>query len=625
MCGILGGINANFTVDSLKKLSHRGPDGSGWFEEGKIQLGHVRLSIQDTSEKAGQPFFSKDNNYVLVYNGEIYNHWEIREKLEKRGVKFVTTSDTETLLEGYIKYGEEIFKELNGIFAFALFDKVQKKLLIVRDRFGVKPLYYAIENNTLQFSSEIKALKPNSKELNSEALLNYVRYLWSPGKETPFKSVSKLLPGELIRIDLSKEKIEYEFEYFAKVTFDGSRIQKSENELINDLDELLTKAVERQLISDVPIGFFLSGGLDSSLIVAIARKINPSSKIKCFTIDTKEFSKTEGFSNDLEYAKKVADFLDVDLNVVDADSSIVDDFDEMIYFLDEPQADPAPLNVRNISRMAAKQGIKVLLGGTGGDDLFSGYRRHLLVENERFLNVIPQLVLDMLAGVSDSIKPNTANKRRFKKIFDTIKHEDRIFKYFEWLSHERALRLFDQNIQETVAKNPNEFFEKKLSEIHNESDIMNKFLYLEMNSFLVDHNLNYTDKMGMAEGVEIRVPFLDNELVDFVYKLDPKLKLRRRKTKYILKKVAERYLPKEVIYRSKAGFGAPVRKWVTQDLKHTIDDRLLNGMSSKHVFNKSELNTLIKENASNKIDASYPIWALLAIDSWIRQFINPEN
>ncbi len=629
MCGIVGAFNKKIDRNVLGLIKHRGPDDTGWFEHKNVTLGHVRLSIQDVSEMAHQPFLSKDGNTVMVFNGEIYNHWEIRKGLEERGVSFKSTSDTETVLEGYLMYGTQIFEMLNGIFALCIYDLITERAVLVRDRFGVKPLYYSFVDNEFQFSSELKALEFDPNELDYESIANYIKFLWSPGKGTPSKEIKKMLPGEYSTISYNNGVISTESKFISTKTFDGTRHLATEDELVDSLDALLVQAVQRQLLSDVPVGFFLSGGLDSSLLVAIARKLRPEEDIQCFTIDTTTFAKSEGFSNDLDYARIVADRLDVKLEVVSSDVDIAKDFDSMIWHLDEPQADPAPLNVLNISKRAAEMGFKVLIGGAGGDDVFSGYRRHQMLKYEAKISKIPQFILNTAGGFASLLKPSTPNKRRIKKLLGTLRKskKDRLFTYFDWLDWRTVKSLFKADAKEKLnALDEYGFFRSKINEIPKEHNSLNQMLHLEMSSFLVDHNFNYTDKMGMAAGVEIRVPFLDNDLVDFSYKIPPELKLKNNVTKYILKKVAERYLPMEVIYRSKAGFGAPVRKWITEDLSELVELRLSRANIEKNnIFEYSKVNALVESNKKGDIDASYSIWAILAIDSWVRQFSKGRN
>ena len=623
MCGIVGSVNISHSLD-LEVIGHRGPDDRGVYEDKNLRLGHVRLSIQDLSERGHQPFISQDGRYVIIFNGEIYNHWEIRETLEKKGYVFISTSDTETILIGFIEYGVDIIPKLNGIFAFCIYDKEAEKIIVARDRMGVKPLYFFKRGNAFGFASEMKALLkmyPDPSEIDREALVDYVRFLWSPGEKTPVVGITKLLQGRYIVIPINNVGKSRIIQYY-KSGFSSSYIKDSEVEVVDKLDTLLCSAVERQLLSDVPVGFFLSGGLDSSLLVAMAKKINPERKLQGFTIETELEHKAD--TGDLFYAKQVAEYLGVELEIVTANVEIVKDFDSMIFHLDEPLADPAALNVLNISRRARKMGYKVLIGGTAGDDLFSGYRRHQLLRYEGYLNALPKSLRTLALLLSGGINTSHPRLRRLKKVLDSLSYDrqDRLFAYFEWLNNKAARSLFTGIEEGRTNADPFHYFRQLLAEIPDERDVLNQMLHLEQNTFLVDHNLNYTDKMGMAVGVEIRVPFLDNDVVDFSFRIPPELKMKGRETKYILKKVAERYLPKEVIYRQKTGFGAPVRKWITEDLQEMIDERLLSSKANQRsVFNPSAVVDLIKQNKTRKIDASYSIWALLAIESWCGQFL----
>jgi asparagine synthase (glutamine-hydrolysing) len=628
MCGIVGrvGVSSIKVEELLSTISHRGPDSCGSFDEGEVFLGHTRLSIQDLTENGSQPMFSLDDRYVIIFNGEIYNHLEVRIGLQE--FEFRSTSDTETVLYAYIKYGSSFLSMLNGIFALAIYDRQEKEFFIARDQIGVKPLYIYADEDFFAFSSELKSLlKFNiDKEIDAKALANYLTFLWSPGERTPFKMVKKLLPGHYIKFSLPYDRKTAPVRYY-HLPFKTAYEDLPEEQLINLLDEKLTNAVRRQMLSDVPVGFFLSGGLDSSLLVAIAKKIFPDKEFPCFTINIEEWSdESEGFKNDIYYAKIVAEFLNVELNIVNANIDIVKNFDKMIWHLDEPQADAAPLNVLNICSLAREKGIKVLLGGVAGDDLFSGYRRHQALNYEKYFKIIPVSLGKIVKKLTNLFPVNNAMLRKVRKLTkDLDKNTNtRMQGYFNWLPFYRVFALFTEKYQFKLNNyNPNSFFDKLNAEIPEEADLLNRMLYWEMNTFLVDHNLNYTDKMAMAVGVEARVPFLDLDLIEFAMKLPPAMKMKNNETKYILKKVAERYLPKDVIYRSKTGFGAPVRKWIIEDMDEMISKRLSRKrITAAGIFDPDQVWSLINENKSGKIDASYTVWTILAIDSWLTMFKN---
>jgi asparagine synthase (glutamine-hydrolysing) len=627
MCGIIGGItNEGFDqIKLLDSIGHRGPDNRGFFKKGNIFLGHTRLSIQDISERANQPMFSTDGNYVIVFNGEIYNHLDIRQKyLDK--YKFTSTGDTETVLQAFIQLGVSCLNLFNGIFAFAIFNICKNEIFIARDHFGVKPLYLYYDDQRFLFGSEIKSFMDFDidNSLCYESIVNYLTFLWSPGQLTPFKKVIKLLPGSYLKFNINEYKNNLPKSFYSEAP-KGNYFDKSEEDLIDELDAFLNKAVERQMLSDVPVGFFLSGGLDSTLLVAIAKKLYPAKVFSCFTIDVSAWATgSDGFTDDLYYAKKAASYLNVDLSIVKSDIDIVKDFDKMIWHLDEPQADVAPLHVLNIASLARLKGIKVLIGGVGGDDIFSGYRRHIALSYEPLLEKIPRWFKKIVQYIISFLPVNFPIFRRLNK---AVKHIDRNQKqrlvgYFEWIDISLVKELFDKSIiSKFVDYDPHIYFNQLLQEVEKEPSLLQKMLYLEIKTFLVDHNLNYTDKMSMSVGIEARVPYLDTDLVQFVQRIPPTLKYKNGQTKYILKKVAERYLPKDIIYRSKTGFGAPIRKWINEDMTEILNYSLSKENIEKYgVFNYEKVWELIKRDKSGEIDASYTIWAILAINSWLKQF-----
>lgn len=622
MCGIIGYYGNEVTkftqIPRINFIGHRGPDNQDYIKGENYFLGHSRLSIQDTTELANQPMFSNDMSFVLIFNGEIYNHKELRKKFLSK-VKFRSTGDTETLLEGLIKYGTDFINKLNGIFAFSFFNKATGDIIISKDHFGVKPLYFHLNNHEIYFSSELKAIysfKRGETSIDKSALKNYINFLWSPGEKTPFNEFKKLLPGTYLKGNIKNIKNFQTHKYYT-VPFNGQYLSnESEDELIVKLENHLLKAVESQMLSDVPLGFFLSGGLDSSILVAMARKLNPEKKINCYTI---RMDSTDGFTDDFSYAKKVAEYLNVNLTIVDAKSDILKSFDKVIYHLDEPQADPAPINVYNICKAARKDGIKVLIGGTAGDDILSGYRRHQALNFESTIEKIPKFLRKLIKNISLKFNGKSLFIRRFKKFSANIdkSKEERMMGYFSWI---------DDTILRNLFLEPNDYncfsyFESLNKLIPNENSDLNRMLFWEINTFLTDHNLNYTDKLSMAVGVEVRVPFLDTELVQFSTNIPQHYKLQGNETKYLLKKVAEKYLPKEVIYRPKTGFGAPVREWILNDMDDLINDYLSKETIIKRgIFNFDKVSKLIDDNKKGIIDASYSIWSLLAIESWMRQF-----
>lgn len=632
MCGILGIINKKNAVDPVKlesnlnRIAHRGPDSSGIVVEGNIGLGHRRLSIVDLSETGSQPMTSMDGNHTIIFNGEIYNHQLIRDELIRKGYRFRGTSDTETLLNGFIEYGTDVLEKLNGIYAFAVYDRNRSELVIARDQLGVKPLYYIDTPDAFAYSSELKALLHTDgfcRDIDHEALVNYINFLWCPGEKTPFLQVKKLLPGHYIRYNTRSHV--REVRQFYDIPFGNNIIEgKNEQYFLDETEHLLVEATKRQLMSDVPVGFFVSGGIDSSLIAAIAAKHGDIGRLKAFTIDSGDRSGKEGFEDDLHYARLVSQKLGFDLEVVDSGISILDDFDKMIWHLDEPQSDPAPLSVYRISDLARKMGIKVLLGGTAADDLFSGYRRHQALVYSKWMNKIPSGIMEPIKRYTSTLESTRPFNRRLKKIMREYgkSEDDKLSGYFSWIPLEINKGLFSQDVKRQIAQyDPASELKHLLRQIPNEDHELNKLLYLEMKSFLVDHNLNYMDKMSMAVGVEARVPYLDLDLVNYSTRIPVDLKMKGTRTKYLLRKISEKYLPHEVIHRKKSGFGAPVRSWIVNDMNDYIHERLSpTRLKERGLFDPTNFWKMVEDNRSGKIDASYTIWSVLAIESWLTQF-----
>lgn len=631
MCGIAGVINKDVPAAAMQQamnaMAHRGPDGSGMYSDAPLLLGHVRLAIQDLTDKAAQPMVSADGRYIIVYNGELYNHPQLRQRLEQLGVGFSSASDTETLLQAYIHWGEAVLPELNGIFAFAVYDREQRSLFIARDAFGVKPLYYYHHKSVFLFASEIKAMLPLGdwdRSIDAAAFQQTLLLQWHLADHTGFTHIKKLLPGHCMQVFVD-DPASLQIRKWYRFPSTGVYDQRTEPEWINLLDTKLRAAVQRQLLSDKPVAAFLSGGLDSGLLVAIAQQLQPGYPMPCFTIDAGDAFRKEGFAADLPYAHKLADTLKVPLHVFSARPGVLQHLDQMIWQLDEAQADIAPLFVGMIAGTARAAGYEVMIGGVGGDDLFSGYRRHQALAMEPTINAMPDLLKRGMQRFS-GLLPDSTRTRRLKKMSQGLTTDpmDRIAGYFRWTGNAAALSLMAPAQRLLLPRDPvRAYLECLNAEIPNVTNVLDRVLYYELNSFLPSHNLNYTDKMGMAQGVEIRVPYLDLELAELTSRIPPSLKMKGTETKYLLKKVAERYLPKEVIYRSKTGFGAPLRSWIQEDtaFRAMILERLTDtSFLAKGIFDGAAIERLIKQTFSGQHDGSYTILALLSAESWLRQF-----
>lgn len=637
MCGIYGSVGVTKWRPEVAAnvLRRRGPDDSGVWTDSRhnIILGHVRLSIIDTSSAGHQPMQTQCGNIVMVFNGEIYNYRELRQELTQTGVSFRSHSDSEVLLALYAEHGVRAFGRLNGIFSAAFWERDKERLTIVRDPLGVKPLYYVQEANGFVFASEMKALlRSGAAEptLNPAAVYRHLAYLWSPGKETIVQGIEKLLPGYWMRV--LNGSIE-EAESYRDIIFPEKMANTGTDDARRTVTEAVRRSVRRQMVSDVPLGAFLSGGLDSSAVAAFAQEKlkedagGASRQLQCFTIAHRGGStSSEGFSDDLPYARQVAAHLGADLHVVEVGPEMAGRLSEMIYFLDEPTADFAALNTLFISQLARAHGIKVLLSGAGGDDIFTGYRRHYALQQEKWWAYLPQPIRAGMSAVTRTLPRRFAITRRIAKAFEYAGSpaDQRLMGYFLWSSPSGALSLlspeFRAQLSVDVLYSP---LQQTLSRLPSHTESINKMLYLECKHFLADHNLNYTDKMAMAAGVEVRVPLLDLELVKLAGELPANLKQRGSVGKWIFKKAMEPYLPRNVIYRKKTGFGVPFRGWMRGPLKSVVDDALSTAsVERRGVFDAVAVKALRQQDVDGRIDASYTLLSLVCLELWCRQFID---
>ncbi len=633
MCGI-SGFSGNYGLELLSKMvkavEHRGPDsfGTEFFPDHKVGLGHTRLSIIDLSKDGHQPMCSQDKRFWLTYNGEIYNYRELRAELKAEGYQFKSQTDSEVLINLYRRDGHDMLKKLNGIFAFAIFDTETSELFLSRDGLGVKPLYMGETSNGLLYSSELKALlccPELSRELDPQSLNRYLTFIWCPSPGTMFKKVKKLEPGTACVIKHGKIVKKW---HWYNLPYNGKRLEGTENEIANMLTSHLETAVERQLVSDVPVGAFLSGGLDSSSIVAMMRKLHPDQRFKCYSIGFEDGEDVEGCPADLPYAELAAKHLNVDLEKITIKpNQLIERLAELMWFLDEPQADPAPVNAMFIAEKARNDGVKVLLSGAGGDDIFTGYRRHVAMSTEKYWNWLSPKALKKLHNLSmrfgDVRNPWI---RRIRKLLENahLPFEDRLIGYFKWSSDETRAgllnpELFDNNPLEA----PELPLKQSLVSIADEKDPINQMLYLDSKFFLVDHNLNYSDKTCMRYGVEARVPLLDPDLVEFAAKIPTAMKQKGNVGKAIFKKAMEPYLPHNLIYRPKTGFGAPLRKWIRNDLKDIIAELLSeSSLKKRGLFNPKAVKKLIEDDINGKIDGGYVILSILCVEIWCQLFLD---
>ncbi|MDQ7837051.1 MAG: asparagine synthase (glutamine-hydrolyzing) [Thermodesulfobacteriota bacterium] len=633
MCGIAGfiGIHEEGLIEKmLRATRHRGPDASGAWSDSSIpiSLGHNRLSILDLSERGKQPMWDDTGRHCITYNGEIYNYRELRRFLESRGYRFRSDTDTEVLLYLFRDWGPACLRELQGIWAFAFWDTREEILYLSRDPLGVKPLYFVFQDNKFLFSSEIKSLlcwKGLSREVDEQALLETLIYLWTPGPRTILHRVRKLLPGQMLTVRAGEApSITEEVDIKPRKDIAGT----DETEILELVRSQLHRSVQSQLVSDVPVGAFLSGGLDSSAVVAIAER--EGRRIShCYTINYADGRNWEGMVNDLDYARRVARQLGVPCLEIPLESTILERVREMIWHLDEPQADLAPLNVLLIAEAARQQGDYVLLSGAGGDDIFSGYRRHLALMTERWWDWMPSTLRTSVRLLSERVHSSNPSLRRFKRMFQYAdrSREERLVHYFTWASKSYVLQLLQGDLSQRLADHdPLQVMREALGKHTCQMDNLNKMLFLDTRFFLTDHNLNYTDKMGMARGVEIRVPLIDIDLVRLAFAIPGRLKQRGFTGKYIFKRAMEPFLPKEVIYRPKTGFVAPVREWMLGPLHDQIRSVLSReAIQRRGWFSFPAIECLFQELRENRQDLHYLLLSVYMLEEWARLFLDGEG
>lgn len=643
MCGIAGmaGIkDARLLEEMLLITRHRGPDDSGIYTSGggsartSVAIGNNRLKILDLSAAGHQPMASPDGSVWVVYNGEIFNYPVLRDELIGDGCLFRSHADTEVLPLLWQKYGERMVDRLNGMFAFAIWDAREEKLFIARDRMGVKPLYYAARGPRLYFGSEIKSilLAPEvNAEIDVAALREFLSLIYVPHPGTMFRGIKKLPPGCTLTWQDGVVRI-HRF-------WDGSQpvapLPGSERDMIHQCREVLRDAVRRQLVSDVPVGFFLSGGLDSSSLLACASEVH-TGPLRCYTISyRKQHSQLEQSGEDAYYAKRVAQRYGAECKEILVDPDVASLLPKVVWHLDDAIADPAAIATWLICR-EAKPESTVLLSGQGGDELFAGYRVHLVNRFPKWLRLVPGAVRKkLLLPLVDALSRNPGRIPGVSPglVLAYCRYGERTLRlagltppqqFAGMRSSMDAAALQDLLLPEVLeASRPHDEALLERFRASASLDFLDQMLYVDQQTFLADLNLDYSDKLSMAASIEARVPLLDNAVVDFMRAVPASLKMRAYNQKYILKKAMEDILPGEVIARRKAGFGLPVRSWLRNELQEMIADLLSERrVRERGLFRADAVARLIADNRSGVRDNTLQIWALLTLELWQQTFID---
>lgn len=625
MCGISGFYRKNKKVqleliDCINDtLIHRGPDFGSTKLFDNLALGHRRLSIIDLSENANQPMSTSDGRYTIVYNGEVYNFLEIKDGLLQKGIEFSTHSDTEVILKAFVEYGTLCFSMFNGMFAFAIYDKVKKELILVRDRFGIKPLYYLLSDEGLFFASEMKAIlaaSGNAMHLNNQALSEYMWFGNPLGENTIYASIKKLLPGHYIKSTGGEINI---FKYWSLVQIiEQKEIEiDKQKRIISHTRHLLENAVKSQLISDVPVGIFLSGGIDSSAITAFASK-HYSKKIQTYSVG---FDFAKGV-NELDKARSVADHFGTEHNElhisVDNIPSLIE---KLIDQHDEPFGDAANIPLYLLS-LEIKGKIKVVLQGDGGDEIFGGYSRYKTLQDINKWKLMGGLL---------NIFPHNFSKhskwQQLKRFISAITQKEDYKRMALLLTVETEvnspLRVLNAGLRESIITlNPFKRYQEVDAQFA-DLDKVQKMFYTDCSIILPDTFFEKVDKSTMANGLEVRVPFLDNSLTEYVLGLPSEMKVRNGEQKYLLKAALRGVVPDNILDAPKTGFGVPYGYWLQTKLSGFMKEVLLNDEPIiNHVFDRKILERIINEHISGKGYHSFLLWKCLNLGIWLNKHKN---
>ena len=623
MCGIAGIASANEALRTdeetihrmCEKIVHRGPDDEGIHVKGGIGLGMRRLSIIDLSG-GHQPVFNEDRTVWVVFNGEIYNFPELRPELEKKGHRFYTRTDTEVIVHLYEEYGAACVQKLRGMFAFALYDDRCRRLLLARDRLGKKPLHYALVGDRLLFGSEIKsilAIAPELAKIDYQALLQYLYFGYILAPLTAFAEIKKVPAGH----SLEFEKGHIRLRKYWDLPELGTYQPASEESCLEEMQRLLDEAVRIRLISDVPLGALLSGGTDSSIVVALMARAN-SGPVRTFSIGfrSSDFDETH-------YARIVAQHFGTDHRELILEPNIIETVHHLTSSLEEPFGDSSMLPTYYVSRLA-RQHVAVALSGDGGDELFAGYDRYRIHFQRQIFERIPLWMRDLYRKRVYPYLPREMRGRKFSYNVSLPWQE----RYVDGLSFvpafERDMPLLSPEFREvlTTAQDPQDMLRQFFRQAPTE-DLLSQMLYVDTKSYLVGDILTKVDRMSMLNSLEVRAPILDHHFVEWAARLSHEWKLRGDKQKYILRKLAERLgVPKEVLNRRKQGFALPLVHWIRHELKDLILDVLLERRSlERGYFDERGIRQLLEEHFRARRDHSGRIWRLLIFELWHRNFL----
>ena len=612
MCGICGYVGTDLDSHVLQKmvdiLGHRGPDDSGYWQDSAAALGHTRLSIIDLTEAASQPMITDDGRYVIVFNGEIYNYRELRQELEQIGGSFQSTSDTEVILIGYRKWGREILHRLRGMFSFAIWDAQRQHLILARDRIGIKPLFYAPLANALVFASEIKAMLMHPKltrEMNPTAVNSYLTLGYIPGPDTIFKGVQALMPGCWLEWENGTLKT---YQYWSP-EFTSEPLADSEKDLVEQLDLWLNDAVRSHLVADVPVGVFLSGGVDSSLIAAIAQRHSPE-PLRTYTIGF------AGGGDERYFSRAVAAHIHSEHRERLVTPDLVEQLPRLLWHLEQPLFDNSILPTFLVSQFA-KEEVKVVLSGDGADEPFAGY------DWTRFALALPNLPrLWSPSGWQWAYQTGLGGLfKRF--LYDAGHGENSRYLRRMTVSESLVNWLCTREFFQLLEEDPSQQYLDRVLHMAPVFDSRDRFLYADLRVYLPEDVLFKVDRMSMANGLEVRVPFLDHHLVEWVLRLPFSMRFRRAHGKYLLRKLAARYLPPVILKPRKQGFTVPMGRWLHGDLGAVVEE-LFSSKTFKQrgIIRPQAALALLAMHRSKRYELGHRIWSLVILEMWARVWLD---
>jgi asparagine synthase (glutamine-hydrolysing) len=615
MCGICGIVN--FESENLVEekailrmrdvMIHRGPDDQGIYIHQNVGLGFRRLSIIDLVS-GNQPMSNEKGDIWIVYNGEIYNHLQLRENLISGGHKYKTTSDTESIIHLYEEEGIELFRKLNGMFGMAIWDDFRKRLVLARDRLGIKPLYYTLTPEGLVFASEIKSLLENKKvkrELNHERIGEYLTFRYLSGEETMFKDIFSLLPGHLLIL----EKTNVTIRKFWDLPPPGEKVNMDEERMVEEIAQQLKDSVKLRLMSDVPLGCFCSGGIDSSLTSAYA------AQQVCFPLNTFSVGFYESDFDESYFAQLIAQKYQTVHHEIKLDNyQFADSLPQLIWHNDEPLNHPNSVMLYHLSKLA-KQSVTVVLTGEGSDELFAGYPRYFLVKIYSYYQSRPPFLQKIF-----KLLVNFSRERRIRKVkeFLPLSLADAAILNSSFVHPNIVSKL----ILEETSRNYTGKRDLYLDENPTLENLLENLIRLELRTYLVSI-LNRQDKMSMAASIEARVPFLDYRLVELGATIPESYKLKGLQTKYVIKRLGERILPREVVHRKKSGFGVPLSAWLKdkKGLGRYLDLFFEPDFKKRGYWDIKEIHKLVKQHQEGKADNGEILWALINLELWSKTFL----